>query len=223
MRSQVNQHAPGRKKTADGWIGDSKHAASTSDHNPWVKLGSVGIVTALDITHDPASGVDTYKMADHMRTKRDARIKYVISNRRIFSSTGSPWTWRTYTGSSPHTGHIHISVNSVAKHFDNRDSWDLGLVAAAQPSLPVEDERPTTRTILRRGSKGADVRYLQSILLVTVDGSFGPITEAAVRDFQKRNKLTVDGIVGPKTWTALDKIEQVFLPYQSQPHLFTSP
>jgi N-acetyl-anhydromuramyl-L-alanine amidase AmpD len=38
-----------------------------------------------------------------------------------------------------------------------------------------------------------------------VDGLFGPITESAVRQFQRNNPpLVPDGIVGPKTWKALD-------------------
>ena len=32
-----------------------------------------------------------------------------------------------------------------------------------------------------------------------VDGYFGPKTEAAVKAFQKKNKLTVDGFIGPET------------------------
>jgi peptidoglycan hydrolase-like protein with peptidoglycan-binding domain len=36
-----------------------------------------------------------------------------------------------------------------------------------------------------------------------VDGAFGPLTEAAVKEFQQGAGLTVDGIVGPLTWAAL--------------------
>jgi hypothetical protein len=38
----------------------------------------------------------------------------------------------------------------------------------------------------------------------TDSGFFGPMTDAAVRRFQKANRLTVDGIVGPRSWAALD-------------------
>ncbi|MGG2027229.1 peptidoglycan-binding domain-containing protein [Gottfriedia sp. S16(2024)] len=38
---------------------------------------------------------------------------------------------------------------------------------------------------------------------MTADGIFGPITDRAVRNFQKKNGLTVDGKVGPKTWAKL--------------------
>ena len=44
---------------------------------------------------------------------------------------------------------------------------------------------------------------MQGKLNLAQDGIFGPITEEAVRDFQKRKGLSVDGVVGSKTWAAL--------------------
>lgn len=56
---------------------------------------------------------------------------------------------------------------------------------------------------LRKGSRGQDVRILQKKLALAQDGIFGPVTEEAVKEFQRERKLTVDGIVGLKTWAAL--------------------
>ena len=59
-------------------------------------------------------------------------------------------------------------------------------------------------TTLKIGSRGNDVKTLQSKLNLIPDGIFGKITEEAVKDFQKKNKLTVDGIVGDSTWNKLN-------------------
>ena len=58
-------------------------------------------------------------------------------------------------------------------------------------------------TTIKLGSKGNDVKILQTKLKVTADGIFGPATEKAVKEFQKSKGLTVDGIVGPNTWSKL--------------------
>jgi peptidoglycan hydrolase-like protein with peptidoglycan-binding domain len=60
---------------------------------------------------------------------------------------------------------------------------------------------------LRNGDVGPEVRAVQDALNhhvrrlapLDVDGKFGPLTEARVREFQKSNKLQVDGVVGPET------------------------
>jgi peptidoglycan hydrolase-like protein with peptidoglycan-binding domain len=46
---------------------------------------------------------------------------------------------------------------------------------------------------------GVDVAALQHALHITSDGVFGPLTAAAVHEFQTANHLESDGIVGPKT------------------------
>ena len=61
---------------------------------------------------------------------------------------------------------------------------------------------------LRQGSKGTDVSEVQKLLnqngySLDVDGSYGPKTAAAVKDYQKKNGLAVDGIVGTNTYGAL--------------------
>lgn len=58
-------------------------------------------------------------------------------------------------------------------------------------------------TTLRKGSRGSEVATLQRMLNLIADGIFGPLTDEAVREFQKSHSLVVDGIVGPKTWAAL--------------------
>lgn len=58
--------------------------------------------------------------------------------------------------------------------------------------------------VLKKGSKGEDVKTLQRALKVTpVDGDFGVKTETAVKALQKSKGLTADGVVGDKTWKAL--------------------
>lgn len=57
--------------------------------------------------------------------------------------------------------------------------------------------------ILKIGSKGEDVKKLQSKLGLGDDGVFGPGTETAVKKWQSLNGLTADGIVGEGTWTKM--------------------
>lgn len=58
--------------------------------------------------------------------------------------------------------------------------------------------------ILKLGSRGNEVKALQEKLNLKADGIFGPITEEAVKDFQRANGLEVDGIVGANTISKLN-------------------
>ncbi len=140
LRAQVNQAAPNRSKVADGTIGDLAHQAqSWSDHNP----DTSGIVRALDLTHDPAHGLDAAALAAALVRSRDARIKYLIWNRRILRAYPKPgipaWTWAPYTGDNPHTTHLHISVVADTRALYTRP-WTL--------PPPKEDDMPTPADLL---------------------------------------------------------------------------
>lgn len=91
LRGQMNQIAPRRSIASDGTIGDENHRSRNSDHNPWVRDGAIGIVTAIDITHDPDGGCNAEQIVQTLVDSRDPRIKYLIWNRRIISSQVRPW------------------------------------------------------------------------------------------------------------------------------------
>lgn len=123
LRAQFDEAYPDRNKASDGTIGDEDHQNRQSDHNPWY---GPGIVTAIDITHDPEHGVDIDKITDELAASRDPRIKYVIANSLILDSRpgNSPWQWVAYSGSNPHTRHFHLSV-VADERCDDASPWDL--------------------------------------------------------------------------------------------------
>lgn len=65
--------------------------------------------------------------------------------------------------------------------------------------------------LIGRGARGEAVRDVQHRLLAAglrvdpdeLDGTFGPSTEIAVSEFQRRRGLPHDGVVGPDTWGQL--------------------
>lgn len=64
-------------------------------------------------------------------------------------------------------------------------------------------------TIMKKGSRGENVKALQNILnqkencSLVVDGIFGSLTESCVSQYQSHNNLSVDGIVGKYTCGSL--------------------
>ena len=58
--------------------------------------------------------------------------------------------------------------------------------------------------VLKLGSRGNEVKALQEKLNLKADGIFGPITEEAIKAFQRTNGLEVDGIVGADTLSKLN-------------------
>ncbi len=164
LRMQVNAKWPGRNKRSDGTIGDPAHVSRTSDHN----VNDAGVVTALDITHDPLHGPDARKLAEALVASKDPRIKYVISNGQIASGLGQDhpaWVWRRYTGSNAHRSHMHISVRTPDALYDLETPWQIGQRPAVGSTLWLQQE------LNKHGAK------------LKEDGIDGPATAAALRAF----------------------------------------
>jgi hypothetical protein len=113
LREQFDDSFADRDRTSDGWIGDLRHSARPSDHNPDREAGF--IVRAIDVDRDVSGKAKPDLMpdiADQLRllAKTDKRIKYIIFEGKI-ASVKSAWRWRTYTGINKHRHHMHISFS----------------------------------------------------------------------------------------------------------------
>jgi len=151
--AQINALAPNRDKSSDGGIGDARHAAGKSEHNPEdhdSDPSTPGVVRAYDITHDPAGGCDCNVLAASLKASRDPRILYMIWNRKITSSVVQPWVDRDYTGPNPHTTYLHLSVSPEVRRFDDARSWAIRVKAGA--TTPATTSTQTTNTVSAPGT-----------------------------------------------------------------------
>lgn len=216
LAKQIESRWPNRHAT-DGTVASKNHdrVSPRSDHRPNPYRGA-GVVRALDAGEVVEN--DGFDLAEAIRKSRDHRVKYVIHEGRIFSSydhkDGKPFTWRKYTGSSPHSNHVHISVlpsaDLDAKPWAVPDTED---VINPPTTDPKEHTMQITRVTVseKHNPKHGDVRIAQSLLAGfsptspgTIDGVAGPKFAASAKAYQKKEGLTQDGIVGPATWAALE-------------------
>jgi hypothetical protein len=136
LREQADDAYPDRKRHSDGTIGDSRHSARKSDHNPDADSGYVRALD-LDVDFDKSANTAAY-IADQIRiaARTDKRIAYVIFNKKI-ASARSLWRWKKYTGVNPHTSHIHISFTKAG----DTDSkfFNIPLLGGTDEPRPKED------------------------------------------------------------------------------------
>ena len=110
----------------------------------------------------------------------------------VFTSQNEDRSWKTDNAGN----RLCASIAQVARRYFNRHS------GADTEQLP---------TVLAQGASGRLVEDLQRTLNdrlspspeLSVDGDFGPMTQAAVRRFQQNRELAVSGEVGQQTWSAL--------------------
>ena len=209
LRAEIDTRWPNRDRRTDGTIGDAAHCGPgrSSDHCP----NPAGVVRALDIDSD---GIPAGWLAEHVRQlgkDGDSRLRnggYVIFNKRIASEVQG-WTWRVYTGSSPHKDHIHFSVSKDAAGFDGSGGWGVkgatGIpVSPPAAALPVHRLGSRVLRLETPNMRGTDVGFVQRWVGADDTGSFDQSTKARVERYQGIVGLAQTGEVGPLTWRAMN-------------------
>lgn len=113
---QMDRVAPHRSHGSDGIVPSAAHSATNpaSDHEP----GKAGYCHACDVTHDPRHGADMARVSRGI--VKDSRTKYVIFRRRIWTPSRG---WHAYSGSNPHTGHMHLSIKDTRSACRSTRQW----------------------------------------------------------------------------------------------------
>lgn len=131
-------------------------------------------MTARDYTHDPKAGVDIDRFSDELAASRDPRIKYIIANGLILDSRAgnSPWRWVRYSGSNPHTKHLHLSVMDNPSCDETRP-WNLPMLggAPATPEVPDVELNTTFTTAWGRPLSYGDYLKFSDQRLVNIESA----------------------------------------------------
>ena len=142
LRKQLDDKFPKRDRKSDGWLGDAKHQARISDHNP----DKDGWVHAIDIDENmgpnPGRGGATAKeFADQLikyarEGKDGGRLKYVVYENKIASGTHANkyWVWRD--GNWGHTQHIHVSFTDKAQNDGSKFDLPIFKDESTTPQKP---------------------------------------------------------------------------------------
>lgn len=159
---------------------------------------------------NPAAWYTTAMYNASAALTRDILASHGLTQKVYNGSSG----WNAVLADANYNTKGHVNYASQT-HTDPGSGWDWvrykNLVAGSTsgggstPSL--------TWPVVQYGNTGERVRTIQYLLQqwgysLTVDGSFGPGTLTAVKNFQSSHGLTADGIVGNASWPALTVITQ---------------
>lgn len=223
-RDRANIRFPRRGKSSDGSVGDLRHQAGYSEHNP-DRDGSVDAwdmdVNVLGSADDTGTPYEL-KIIEKLKAEFEAlpQSQLWIHDGQIANRDIRGWRRRPYYGANAHRRHVHwqsrpsqedkpIPGAPLVEYDEIVDAInDPGRTAAKRaPDWPIADSKsfacyqhdaPYYKTVER-----AQRRLRERGWKVKVDGRFGPATEHVIILFQREKGLDPDGRLGPKTWRAL--------------------
>ena len=170
-----------------------------------------------------ANSVTAWLSANQGAMARRFGIEYLIWNHRIWGVYAPERGWAPYTGSVPHTDHVHFSFSWDGAM--KRTSWWTGRANPAADLGPcrvfVGQYAPLWRTyrttsscpalrpapvsiykVAVYGQTSAQIKVAQRLLGITADGEFGPATFAKVAAYQYHH-MPVTGALDKATWRRL--------------------
>lgn len=175
-------------KCGSAWKGKSINLKTKEEY-------TVGTLTTIRdnfrVYDSMEDGVKGY--FDFISTKRYANLKSASTPKEYLELIKKD-------GYATSSSYVNANMSCITKY--DLDKYDWNNVQS------VSNPYKLTDSIIKKGSKGESVKWLQYELnkhgyKLSVDGDFGAKTEAAVKDFQSKNKLVVDGIVGKNTIRSL--------------------
>lgn len=151
-------------------------------------------------------------------TAQDIRDRYAIWlahwNVKKSPYKGQYRMWQYGTGTIPGISGP-VDVNECYADYPTliKDAGDNGFEKVIEEPAPSAgsgtEEYPVPTRVLKEGTTGDDVKWLQlnlksqGYLASDIDGKFGVFTLGALLAFQMKKGLEVDGVCGPKTRAAL--------------------
>lgn len=191
-----------------GTIGDARHLSGYHRSRAWVKESVYCKDRFYSVTETEGNrtgGDDHVISAMDIITPSDSASLIASRLRRAKARGELPMVRQIILESSP--SHVHISIDRGMVQQDLTPLYNAitGDSHGGQTMVTVHCEMPE----LRQGATGSDVSTAQALAnlrgaTLSVDGNFGPKTDAAIRDIQTRYAAeSVDGVIGPETWTIL--------------------
>ena len=177
-------------KCGSAWKGKSINLKTKEEY-------TVGTLTTIRdnfrVYDSMEDGVKGY--FDFISTKRYANLKSASTPKEYLELIKKD-------GYATSSSYVNTNMSCITKYDLDKYDWN---------KVEVNNPYRLTESILKKNAKGESVKWLQYQLNkhgygLTVDGSFGAKTEAAVKDFQKKNNLVVDGIVGKNTFGKLKAV-----------------
>ena len=176
-------------KCGSAWKGKSINLKTKEEY-------TVGTLTTIRdnfrVYDSMEEGVKGY--FDFISTKRYANLK----------STSTPKEYLELIkkdGYATSSSYVNTNMSCITKYDLDKYDWN-------NKPQSVSNPYKLTDSIIKKGSKGESVKWLQYELnkhgyKLNIDGDFGKKTDEAVRDYQSKHNLEVDGIVGKITIRSL--------------------